>query len=113
MYSGSLHTILTTLVSQASQSKHQEWKSFWIDYQDFFLELLSEGHSQLVRSLFRNLTYPIPIARDLLDLSQASYRAGRADDSKALRMEMSSLIDSMKTSVKIIRTCPLGYTETI
>ena len=101
MYSDSLPVILNALVATASHSEHGEWRSFWIDYQDFFLELLAEGHSQLVRSLFRNLTYPIPIARDLIDLSQASYRAGRSDDSKSLRMEMSSLIDSMKTSVKV------------
>ena len=101
MYTDSLRVVLDNLVSTVSRSKHGEWKSFWIDYQDFFFELLTEGHHQLVRSLFKNLTYPVPIVRDLIDLSQASYRAGRSDDSKNLRMEMSSLIDSMRTSIKV------------
>ena len=99
-FSESLNVILRSLIATASESNHGEWKSFWVDYQDFFIELLAEGHGQLVRSLFQNLTYPLPVARDLLDLSQASYRAGRSDDSKTLRMSIRSLIDSMKTSVK-------------
>ena len=72
-----------------------------MDHQDYFLELLSEGHHNLVKSLFKRLTYPVPVAREIVELSQASYRAGRSDDSKTLRMEMSSLIDSMKSSIKI------------
>ena len=90
---------MSALAHEASD--HFEWKDFWIDYQDYFLELLTEGHMQLIRDLLRYLTYPIPVARDIMDISRSSYRSGRSDDSKTLRTEISTLIDNLRSSLKV------------
>ena len=67
LFGESCNSLVSALVKEASLSKHFQWKSFWLDYQDYFLELLSEGRSQLVRGLLLNLTYPAPVARDLIN----------------------------------------------
>ena len=101
LFASSCNNLLSALTQEVALSDHFEWKAFWIDYQDYFLELLAEGHMQRIEDLFRYLTYPMPIARDIVDISRSSYRSGPSDDSKILRTEISTLIGNLRSSVKI------------